>query len=402
MTMALSPIGWLRQVASVTTMSLRGVPARWGSSVTAIVGVAGVVAVLVAVLSIAAGFRATLEDSGSPDVAIVMRSGSQAEMNSILGRDSVRIIGAAPGLAHEGGRPLASAELFVVVDVPKRSTGTSANVPLRGVEPEAFDVRRGVEIVEGRRFEPGRNEVIVGTGAAAEFAGLAVGNTLRWGDLDWTVVGRFDAGGTVVDSEIWCDVGVLAPAYRRGSTYQAVYVRLESPETYDAFASALGADPRLDVSVQRESEYYAEQSRALIAFVTGAGFLIGTLMAIGAVFGALNTMYTAVASRSREIATLRALGYRPGPVVLSVLLESLALALLGGVLGGTLAYVAFDGFQAATLNMQSFSQVAFAFRITPPLVVAGMVYATLIGLIGGLFPAIRAARLPVATALREG
>lgn len=400
--MRLTPIDWARQVVSVTVMSLKGVPGRWGSATTAVVGVAGVVAVLVAVLSIAHGFRATLAGSGSPDVAIVMRSGSQAEMNSILGRDSVRIVEDAPGLAREGGRPLASAELFVVVDLPKRSTGTVANVPLRGVKATAFDVRREIEIVDGRRFEPGRNEVIVGTGAAAEFAGLDVGNTLRWGDLDWTVVGRFDAGGTVADSEIWCDVGVLAPAYRRGTTYQAVYVRLESPEAYETFASALGNDPRLDVSVQRENEYYAEQSRSLTTFVSTAGFLIATLMAVGAVFGALNTMYTAVASRSREIATLRALGFRPGPVVLSVLLESLALALLGGLLGGTLAYLAFDGFQAATLNWQTFSQVAFAFRITPALVLSGMVYAVLIGLVGGLFPALRAARLPVATALREG
>lgn len=396
------PIDWMRQVASVTTMSLKGIPARWGSAATAVVGVAGVVAVLVAVLSIAEGFRATLDGSGSPDVAIVMRSGSQSEMNSIVTRDDVRIVEAAPGVRREGGRPLASAELFVVVDVDKRSTGTAANVPLRGVQEAAFQVREGVEIVEGRRFEPGRSEVIVGTGAAAEFAGLDVGNTLRWGNLEWTVVGRFDAGGTVADSEIWCDVGVLAPAYRRGSTYQAVYVRLESPEAFDEFASALDGDPRLDVSVQRETEYYAEQSRALITFVSVAGNLIALLMAIGAAFGALNTMYTAVAARSREIATLRALGFRSGPVVLSVLVESLALALLGGVLGGTLAYLAFDGFRAATLNWQSFSQVAFAFRITPALIVSGMFYAVLIGIVGGLFPAVRAARLPVATALREG
>lgn len=400
--MTLSPIGWLRQAVAVSSMSLKGIRGRWGSAATAVVGVAGVVAVLVAVLSIAEGFRATLDGSGSPDVAIVMRSGSQAEMNSVLGRDDVRIVEDAPGVRREGGRPMASAELFVVVDVPKRSTGTSANVPLRGVQEAAFQVRDGVEIVEGRRFEPGRNEVIVGTGAAAEFAGLDVGNVLRWGDLEWTVVGRFDAGGTVADSEVWCDVGVLAPAYRRGTSYQAVYVRLESPEAYDEFAAALDADPRLDVGVQRESEYYAEQSRALTTFISVAGNLVALLMGVGAVFGALNTMYTAVAARSGEIATLRALGFRAGPVVLSVLGESLALALLGGAVGGGLAYLAFDGFHAATLNWQSFSQVAFAFRVTPGLVVSGMTYAALIGLVGGLFPALRAARLPVATALREG
>lgn len=398
----MNTVTWMRQVFSITAMSLKGIPGRLGSTLTAVVGVAGVVAVLVAVLSIAAGFRATLEGSGRPDVALVMRGGSQAEMNSILGRDEVRIVQDAPQILRMEGEPAASAELFVVVDVPKRSTGTSANVPLRGVQDAAFRVRDSVEIVVGRRFSPGRNEVIVGSGAAAEFAGLDVGNTLRWGENEWTVVGRFDAGGTVSDSEIWCDVAVLQPAYRRGSSFQAVYARLESPEAFEDFQASLEADPRLDVSVQREIEYYAEQSQGLATFISVAGTLIAVLMAIGAVFGALNTMYTAVAARTREIATLRALGFRPGPVVLSVLGESLGLALAGGAAGGVLAYLAFDGFQAATLNWQSFSQVAFAFRVTPPLVVLGLLFALAIGFVGGLFPALRAARLPVATALREG
>lgn len=399
--MTMTPIAWLRQAASVTWMSLKGVPARWGSAVTAAVGVAGVVGVLVAVLSISEGFRRTLAGSGAPDVAVVMRGGSQSEMNSILARDEVRVVEDAPGVLRTPEGPAASAELFVVVDVPKRSTGTMANVPLRGVQDAAFEVRRNLEIVEGRRFTPGRNEVIVGSGAAVEFAGLEVGRTLRWGETEWTVVGRFETGGTVAESEIWCDVGVLAPAYRRGSSYQAVYARLESPEAYEEFAATLESDPRLDVSVQRESAYYAEQSRALTTFISVAGNLIALLMGVGAVFGALNTMYTAVSARTREIATLRALGFRAGPVVLSVLAESLALALAGGLAGGALAYLAFDGFRAATLNWQSFSQVAFAFRVTPALVVQGLVLALAIGLVGGLFPALRAARLPVATALRE-
>lgn len=397
----LSPIGWIRPVVSVTWMSLKGIPARTGSAATAVVGVAGVVAVLVAVFSIAEGFRATLRGSGRPDVAVVLRGGAQTEMNSGIGRDSVRIIQDAAQVLRVEGEPAASAELFVVVDVPKRSTGTVANVPLRGVQEAAFVVRDALEIVEGRRFTPGRNEVIVGSAAAAEFAGLEVGNTLRWGQNEWTVVGRFDAGGTVVDSEIWCDVGVLQPAYRRGSSFQAVYARLPSPEAFEDFAAGLEADPRLDVSVQRETEYYAEQSQGLDTFIRVVGMLIAVLMAVGAVFGALNTMYTAVATRTREIATLRALGFRPGPVVVSVLAESLALALLGGAIGGLLAWVGFDGVQAATLNWRSFSQVAFAFRITPDLVVTGLVFALAIGFVGGLFPALRAARLPVAAALRE-
>ncbi len=396
-----SMIAWLDQVLLVTWTNLKSLRGRLGAAATAVVGVAGVVSVFVAVLSIAQGFRATMEGTGAPDRALVMRSGASAEMNSALSRDDVRIVENAPGIRRVDGAPAVSAELFVVVDVPKRSTGTQANVPLRGVQPGAFRVRDNVKIVEGRRFNAGRKEVIVGRGAAAEFTGLEVGNTLRWGQNEWTVVGRFDAGGTVADSEIWCDVGVLQPAYRRGSTFQAVYAKLTSPAAFDGFKAALTSDPRLDVEVRRENEYYAEQSRALTQFVSVAGTLIAVLMGVGAAFGALNTMYTAVASRTREIATLRALGFRPGPVVLSVLAESLALALVGGVIGGGLAYLVFNGYQVATLNWQSFSQVAFAFRITPALLVQGMVYAVVIGLVGGVFPAIRAARLPVATALRE-
>ncbi len=399
--MAASPTAWIDQVLLVTWTNLKSLRGRLGSAATAVVGVAGVVSVFVAVLSIAQGFRATMEGTGAPDRVLVMRGGASAEMNSLLQRDDVRIIENAPGIRRIGGEPAVSAELFVVVDVPKRSTGTSANVPLRGVQPGAFLVRDNVKIVEGRRFTPGRKEVIVGSGAAAEFAGLEVGKTLRWGQNEWTVVGRFDAGGTVADSEIWCDVGVLQPAYRRGSTFQALYAKLTSPEAFDRFKAGLTSDPRLDVEVQRESEYFADQSRTLTEFISKAGTLIAVLMGIGAAFGALNTMYTAVASRTREIATLRALGFRPGPVVLSVLAESLALALIGGLVGGALAYFFFNGYRVATLNWQSFSQVAFAFRITPRLLIQGMVYAVVIGLVGGLFPAIRAARLPVATALRE-
>lgn len=395
------PVRWIRQTASITWMSLQEIPERLGSALTALVGVAGVVIVLVGVLSIAEGFQATLERSGSPDVAIVLRSGAQTEMNSSLGRDDVRVIQDAPQIFHAEGEPVASAELLVIVDIAKRSTGTMANVPFRGVQEAAFRVRDGVEIVEGRRFSLGRREVVVGSGAAREFYGLDVGNALLWGQNEWTVVGRFEAGGTVADSEIWTDVGVLQPAYRRGASFQAVYARLESSESLDAFEATLTTDPRLDVAVHRESEYYAAQSQGLTTFIRVTGTLIALLMAVGAVFGALNTMYTAVAMRTREIATLRALGFRPGQVVFSVLAESLTLALAGGVVGGTLAYFAFDGFQAATLNWQSFSQVAFTFRITPRLVILGLLLALGIGFFGGLIPAVRAARMPVAAALRE-
>jgi putative ABC transport system permease protein len=272
---------------------------------------------------------------------------------------------------------------------------------LRGVQPAAFSIRRDVRIVAGRRFEPGRNEIIAGSAAASQFAGLDLGRTLRWGESVWTVVGIFDAGGTVAESEVWCDAAVLQPAYRRGSSFQVVYARLDSPEAFGAFKDALTVDPRLSVKVMRETEYYAEQATFLHALITNLGLGIAALMGVGAVFGALNTMYSAVAARTREIATLRALGFGGGPVVVSVLAESMVLALAGGVLGGLLAWAAFNGYQVATMNWQSFSQVAFAFQVTPGLLAQGMAWALGIGLIGGLFPALRAARLPVAQALRE-
>ncbi len=393
--------GWFLQVGVVTALNLRTIAARVAPSLVAIVGVAGVVAVFVAVLSMAEGFRATMANTGSNDTVMVMRAGSDTEMTSLLVREDVRVIGDAPGIRRTAEGPVASAELFVIVDLPKRSTNTTANVSLRGVESQAFLVRDRFRIVEGRRFTPGRNELIAGRGAASQFAGLEVGHVLRWAGNEWTVVGIFDAGGTVADSELWCDAGVLAPMYRRGTSYQVERVRLESPEAFDRLKQALTSDPRLNLMVVRESEYYAEQSQLVVNLITTLGTLVAGLMGIGAVFGAVITMYSAVAARTREIATLRALGFRGGPVVLSVLVEAMFLALIGGVVGGAVAYVGFNGFRTSTVNWQTFSQVAFAFAVTPRLIVSGIAYALLMGLLGGIFPAIRAARLPVVTALRE-
>lgn len=392
---------WFSQVAAVTAVNLRTVPRRRGSSLATIIGVAGVVIVSIAVFSIAEGVRHTLGASAASDTAVVLRSGSDSEMMSGLQREATRIIAEAPGVRRSPAGPAASAELYVIVDLPKRSTGTDANVPLRGVQPAAFDVRGQVRIVQGRRFEPGRNEVVVGRAAASQFKGLDLGNHLRWGENEWTVVGIFEANGGLPESEIWCDVGVLQPAYRRGSTFQSVYAKLDSPAAFTAFKDALTSDPRLDVKVVREDEYYAAQSRALTGLIRIIGAFITLVMGAGAVFAALNTMYAAVAARTREIATLRALGFRAGPVVVSVLAESLLLALLGGLIGAGVAWVAFDGFQTSTLNWSTFSQLSFSFAVTPPLIALGIVCSLLMGLIGGLFPAIRAARLPVATALRE-
>jgi putative ABC transport system permease protein len=394
-------INWLSQVASVTKFGLLSIPQRLGSVAAAMIGIMGVVAVLVGVLSIGVGFRKVMAASGSPETAIVLRSGADSEMVSGLLRESTRIIADAPGLARSADGPLASAELFVIINLPKRSTGTDANVPMRGVEAAGLQVRNKPRILEGQMFKWGKNEVIVGQGAALEFAGLDVGNKMRVGRNEWLVVGRFAAEGGTAESEIWTDATVLQGAYNRGDSFQSVYARLTSSNAFDEFKAALTTDPRLNVKVLRQSDYYAEQSTAMTKLITTLGYLIAFLMAIGAVFGALNTMYSAVSSRTREIATLHALGFGSGAVVIAVMLESLALALAGGGLGAALAYFAFNGLHTATMNWQSFSQVTFAFDVTPQLLAQGVVWAAVIGLMGGLFPAIRAARLPIAAGLRE-
>ncbi len=392
---------WLIQIGAIVLVNLRSLPQRLGSSTVAVVGISGVVIVFVAVLSIAEGFQRTLTVTGSPDTVLVLRAGSDTEMTSGLSGEQARLIEDAPGIARGPNGPVASAELFVILSHPRIATGTDANIPLRGVQPAAFAVRGDVKIVAGRMFEWGRNEIIVGRAAANQYVGLTVGSTHRWGENEWKVVGIFEANGGVPESEIWADAGVVQPAYRRGNSYQAVYAKLASPGSFDQLKDALAADPRLNVKVVRETDYYAEQSVLLHRLIRTIGFLIASLMGIGAVFGAVNTMYTAVASRTREIATLRALGFRSVPVVASVLAESMLLALVGGVIGGVLAYAGFNGYQTATINWQTFSQVAFAFAVTPRLLAEGLSYALVMGFLGGMLPAVRAARLPVVTALRE-
>ena len=394
-------ISWFAQLFALIQFNAQSIGERKGSSASAIFGIAGVVAVLVGVLSIGQGYRQVMEASGSADTALVLRSGADSEMMSDLSRDQTRIIADTEGIARSSDGAVASAELFVIINVPKRSTGTDANVPLRGVEPMAFGVRTDVEIIDGRAFEWGKNEVIVGVGAVREFAGLDLGGTIPVGRENWEIVGVFAANGSISESEIWTDAGVLQPAYRRGSSFQAVYAKLESPDAFQGFKDRLTADPRLNVKVVRQDEYYEAQSEAITTLVSMLGVIIAGMMGLGAVLGAINTMYSAVSARTREIATLRALGFANGPVVISVLVEALVLALIGGVFGAAVAYFAFDGFRTATMNFQSFSQVAFAFDVTPALLVMAITYAALIGLVGGLFPAIRAARLPIASALRE-
>ena len=330
-----------------------------------------------------------------------LRSGATAELNSGFSYEQTQIIADAPGVRKDGNRPLASAELYVTVDMKKKSNGADAYIPLRGVQAAAFDVRDNVKLVEGRMFETGKNEMVVGRAAAQEFAGLELGDTVHLARVDWTVVGVFDAGGSVSESEIWTDDHVLQNVYRRGNSYQSVRVRLENPDSIETLKQALADDPRLDVDVFTEKEYYSTQAEPLSRFIRILGYPITILMAIGAVFGALNSMYSSVSARGKEIATLRALGFGPFAVLVSTIVESTLLALVGGLAGGAIAYLAFNGLRVSTLNGGSFSQVIFDFAVTPDLILQGLVAALIIGLVGGFLPALRAARLPVARALRE-
>jgi putative ABC transport system permease protein len=392
---------FINQVIAVTRLNILNLPQRAASSVVAIIGVTAVVLVFAAVLSMAKGFERTMNAAGSEESAIVLRAGSTAELTSGLSNEQATIISQAPGVLVDGDGPIASAELFVVVDVKKRSTGSDANVPLRGVANRAFDVRSGIELVEGRMFETGKNEMVVGRAVQQEFIGLEVGSAITLGRVDWAVVGVFDTGGSVSESEIWTDSRVLQDAYRRGTSYQSVRVRLETEGSIAELEQALSDDPRLDVDVFTESQFYSNQAEPLSNFIRFLGYPITFLMAIGAVFGALNSMYASVSSRGTEIATLRALGFGPFAVLISTIIESTLLALGGGLLGGAIAFVAFNGFRVSTLNNNSFSQVVFDFAVTGDLLIQGIQVALVIGLIGGFMPAIRAARLPVAQALRE-
>jgi putative ABC transport system permease protein len=391
----------MTQISAITSMNLRNVSQRLTSSVVALVGIAGVVMVLIGVLSISAGFRAVLTLSGARDVAIVLRSGATDEMGSGLSQEQTRIIADSKDLARDAQGTIASPELYVIVDIPLKRTVTAANVPLRGVGPQAPQLRQNFRIVEGRNFTPGTFEVVVGRGASEQFAGLTVGNKLRWGTTDWTVVGIFEDRGSVAESEVWTDATVLQGAYNRGTTYQSMRVKLTSPDAFQSFKDTLTKDPRLSVRMFTERDYYERQSRTLIALVSTIGATIAVLMGLGAVFAALNTMYSAVSTRTREIATLRALGFGSTPVVISVLTEALLIALAGGIIGALIAYFAFNGVRASTMNFTTFSQITFAFTVTPMVLVLGVVYALILGFIGGLLPGLRAARLPITTGLRE-
>jgi putative ABC transport system permease protein len=387
-----------RLALAAARIGIAGLPQRWGASMVIIIGIAGVVAVLVAMLAMGEGFKATLNRTGGEDSAIILRGGSQAETNSVITRDQVPLISSLPGIARGAdGKPLASPELSQVVNLPSKSDGTDANVQFRGVGPAAWALRSDLKMVEGRRFTPGLRELVAGRGAQQQFNGLDIGKQLKLGNQVWTVVGIF-ATGDSHDSELWADADVLGPAYQR-QAFQSVTVKLDGKTGFKQLKAALAADPRLKLDVQTTRDYYSKQSEQLNKLIRILGIVIGSIMAIGAVFGALNTMYAAVAGRAREIATMRALGFRGLPVVTAVMLETMLLALLGGLLGAGIAWLVFNGYTVSTLG-NNFSQVVFQFKVSPELLWTGLKWALGIGLVGGLFPALRAARLPVTEALR--
>jgi putative ABC transport system permease protein len=382
--------------------NFRSIRARWTSTIVAVLGIAGTVGVFVAMLSLARGFKATLVASGSPGNALVMRAGSSSEMMGGITLDSIKVLQDAPGIARDAsGRPLLTQDVVGVIPVPLITTGTDANVQVRGVSPNVLEIRKFVKITKGRMFQSGLNELVVGKNAANTYRGLTVGNKIDFAGGHWQVVGEFDAGGSAFDSEVWCDSQIFNQVLQRpADVFQSATVHLASPATFQEFKDAVTSDPRMNVDVYREIDYYAKQSTTMTRLITVLGGLVAFIMAIGAIFGALNTMYSAVAERGREIATMRAVGFSTWNVILSFLFEALLISLLGGLIG-CLAVLPLNGLTTSTMNFQTFSNVAFAFKITFDLLLMGVVFALVMGVLGGLLPAIRAAVQPVSVALRE-
>ena len=390
------------QLIKVLGMNFRSIPQRWGSSLVAIAGIAGVVAVFVTVLSIANGLNDTVTKGGSDDVLFILGAAANSELNSGVNNEELIAIEELSGLATDSaGTPMLSPELFVIVDLKKKTTGLDANVPLRGVSSKAFQLRPNFEIAEGRAFTSGLNEIIVGKSIMGTYQELELGGEIKWGKNVWTVVGVFADNGSMAESEIWADLGVLQSSYNRNNNYSSVRAKIKDPSLITSIKEQVDANPKLVLSVKSEQDYLSEQTEIMNVVINTIGFILAVLMGIAASFGAINTMYTAVSARTREIATLRALGFKRGSIVFSVLSESILLGLLGGLLGGVLAYLFFNGFKVSTLSWSSFTQVAFTFKVTIDLLVTGIIVALIIGLIGGLLPSIRAARIPISQALRE-
>jgi len=390
-----------KQIAAVTLMNFKSLPHRVGTSVVIVIGIAGVVAVLVSVLAMSTGMLETMEHSGRDDRAIVLRNGSASEVGSALGRDAARLVMDAPGIKRDSkGDPIASAEDLRLVNLFRKEDGAEVNVAIRGVGPQVHELRPELKIVAGRMFRPAVTEIIVGKAANAEFKGLNIGDQIKTRGATWTVVGVFTTDGDSHESGLMTDAETLIAAEQRGS-FQSVTVMLESPAAFQKFKDALSANPALAVDVSREREYYRRQSETIGKVIYVIAYVVGGIMAIGAIFSALNTMYSAVSARLREIATLRAIGFGATAMVMSVLAEALLLAFIGGAIGAAIAWLFFNGHQVSTSGGgAAVGHLIFELSVSPALIATGIIWACTIGLIGGVFPAVRAARLPVATALR--
>jgi putative ABC transport system permease protein len=392
----------LSQIGAVTGMNLRNIPQRWSSSMVAVLGIGGVTLVLVALLSIAAGFKVALEGSGSDDVAIIMRAGSTNELSGGFGVDTVTVVSDAPGIKRDAqNKPILSPELYVLVDGRMRGKDASTNLPLRGVSQMAPQVRKSFKLVQGRMFKEGTNEIIVGDGVVKQYDGLEVGKTVRWGNANWNVVGRFTDGGGIAESEAWADTPIVQQAWRRGNSFQSIRAKLNSADALKTLKDSLSKDPRVRVGVQSERMFYTDQQKLMSTIINYVGWTLAIMMGIAALFAALNTLYNAVATRVREIATLRAMGFNGWAVMISVIVEAMILGAIGGLIGGLLAFLTFNGMHSSTMNWASFSQMTFAFTVTPQLMFTGIVYGLILTFVAGILPGIRAARLPITAGLRE-
>jgi len=389
----------LNQIIAITAMNLKGLRQRFWHSSAAIFSIALVIAVMVGFLSMADGFEKTVAGTGSDNVVIVLREGAQAELNSGLSLEQAKLLSQAPGVALKNGEPVASFELYVVVDLLKKSTGLSVNAPMRGIGQAGMDLREGVRIIEGRMFEPGRNEIVVGNNARHQFAGLGLGDTISFGATHWQVVGVFDAGGSVFESELWADAKVVQTLFKRGTSYQSVRLKLASPDSIEKIAAFAKNDPRLNIEINTEADYYAQQSKPMTKLIRYIGYPLAFVMALGALAGALNTMYTSVLSRMSEIVTLRAIGFSAFSSFIGTLTESIVVAVIGSGIGLVMAYVFFDGMLVSTLGA-SFTQTVFEFSISARLVQHALALSIIVGFVGGFFPALRAARMPIADAFR--
>ncbi len=390
----MSPL--IRQILAVTKINLLSLPQRLWMSLSAVIAIAFVVFVLLGALALDNGFRQALNSSGSDDIAMILREGaSGGEINSIIARDQVQLISEAPGIATDStGKKMVSPELYVVVDGIKKSTQTKANLPLRGVGLSALAARKGVKITQGRMFAPGSNEIIIGAGVLKEFDGFALGQEKRFGANTWKVVGVFEAGGSIFESELWADLPVVQSLFNRGSSVQSVRMRLTSPEAIKQVQGYAKADQRLRLDIESEKSYYAEQAKRSSDLISKIGKPLAAIMAFGALAGALNTMYASVASQSKSIATLRTIGFGGTSAFFGTIFESFVLALLGALLGSALAYLYFNGMSASTLG-GSFTQVVFNLSLSPAQLIQGTIWAATLGFLGGVFPAIRAARQPI-------